>query len=105
MKKPLKSFDLRGFPCLEPGSGPPHGVVRRDHRGKTRVGRSIVYILAIICGVGLTGCTSNRMTYLPDGRAGYAISCSRFYQNWSSCVPGRDGYAAPRATPFPTVTR
>jgi hypothetical protein len=55
-------------------------------RGKIRVGRLIVYILAVACGVGLIGCTHSRMTYLPDGRAGYAISCSRFYQNWSSCV-------------------
>jgi hypothetical protein len=51
-----------------------------------RVRRSIVYILLGVLSASLMGCTHSRMTYLPDGRAGYAISCSHFYQNWSSCV-------------------
>jgi hypothetical protein len=50
------------------------------------VRRSVVYILVLGLSVTLTGCTHSRMTYLPDGRAGYAISCSHFYQSWSSCV-------------------
>lgn len=48
--------------------------------------RWIVYIVAAILTSGVTGCSHTRMTYLPDGRAGYAISCGHFYQNWSSCV-------------------
>jgi len=50
------------------------------------VRRSAVYISVLALTGTLVGCTHNKMTYLPDGRAGYAISCSRFYQNWSSCV-------------------
>jgi hypothetical protein len=50
------------------------------------MGRLSAYIVAVVCGGCLAACTHPRMTYLPDGRAGYAISCNRFYQNWSSCV-------------------
>jgi hypothetical protein len=50
------------------------------------VRRSALYILMGLLSASLMGCTHSRMTYLPDGRAGYAISCSHFYQNWSSCV-------------------
>jgi hypothetical protein len=32
--------------------------------------------------INLTGCTHSRVTYLPDGRVGYAISCHR----WTSCL-------------------
>jgi hypothetical protein len=34
----------------------------------------------------LAGCAHDRMTYLPDGRVGYGVSCQHFYQDWSSCV-------------------
>jgi hypothetical protein len=51
-----------------------------------RVRRLSFYILVGLLSVSLMSCTHSRMTYLPDGRAGYAIACAHFYQNWSSCV-------------------
>lgn len=48
--------------------------------------RSVLCMLVFALSGAVAGCTHSKMTYLPDGRAGYAISCSRFYQSWSSCV-------------------
>ncbi len=31
-------------------------------------------------------CSSQRATYAPDGRRGYAISCAGFLNSWSTCL-------------------
>jgi hypothetical protein len=32
------------------------------------------------------GCSSQRATYVPDGRRGYVITCSGLLSSWSSCL-------------------
>jgi hypothetical protein len=53
---------------------------------KDDIVRLNVWMLLAVAAVSLAGCSSNRVTYLPDGRKGYAISCGHFYQDWSSCA-------------------
>jgi hypothetical protein len=44
-------------------------------------------LLAALLGLAaVAGCSSTRMTYLADGRKGYAISCRGLSQNWNSCL-------------------
>lgn len=45
-----------------------------------------VWVLSVVVAGSLAGCSSNRVTFLPDGRKGYAISFGHFYQDWSSCT-------------------
>jgi hypothetical protein len=66
--------------------------------------RLSMWIAMMIAGASLAGCASERVTYLPDGRRGYGVSCGHFYQDWSSCVirAGRlcreKGYTSSRAS-------
>lgn len=59
---------------------------------------SIALIMAAV-GAALGGCAIHPITYMPDGRVGYAVTCDRFYEDWSSCMVkvgrlcGRRGYA------------
>jgi hypothetical protein len=45
-----------------------------------------VWVLVAVASASLAGCSSSRVTYLPDGRKGYAVSCGHFYQTWGSCA-------------------
>lgn len=57
-----------------------------------------VGLMMVAIGAALAGCTIHRITYMPDGRAGYGVTCDRFYESWSDCMVkagrlcGRRGY-------------
>jgi hypothetical protein len=42
--------------------------------------------LIVAVAAGLASCASRPITYMPDGRAGYGVTCNRFYESWSSCL-------------------
>lgn len=44
---------------------------------------------ALTCLLVMTlacGCASRRITYLPDGRRGYVVTCGAPLQSWTSCL-------------------
>jgi hypothetical protein len=50
--------------------------VRKEHD----IVRLNAWALLAVVAVSLADCSSNWVTYLPDGRKGYAISCGHLYQ-------------------------
>lgn len=40
---------------------------------------------ALIACIALTGCATQESVYLPDGRQGFAITCSGTDLNWDDC--------------------
>jgi hypothetical protein len=38
--------------------------------------------------VVVSGCGTQRTTYLPDGRKAYAISCRGYLNSWQTCLVG-----------------
>lgn len=44
--------------------------------------RRFIVLLGLIA---LTGCTTQKAVYLPDGRKGYSINCSGAAQSWEKC--------------------
>lgn len=38
-----------------------------------------------IAVLALTGCTTEKAVYLPDGRQGHALECSGTAQTWNDC--------------------
>ncbi|TKW61182.1 MAG: hypothetical protein DI628_00700 [Blastochloris viridis] len=53
--------------------------------------------LVMVC-VALSGCTTSKHVYLPNGQQGFAITCNGGANNWSDCyekageVCGTQGY-------------
>lgn len=43
-------------------------------------------VAIVAVGVVLSGCAYRRVTYMPDGRVGYGVTCNRIYEDWSSCM-------------------
>lgn len=44
----------------------------------------------------LVGCASSSTTYLPDGRVGYALSCSGTLNSWDKCYKEAGGLCGAR---------
>ncbi len=42
--------------------------------------------LALLLAFTLTGCSSARTTYLPDGHKGYIVLCRRPLHRWDHCL-------------------
>lgn len=40
----------------------------------------------LLLSLSASACSSQRVTYLPDGRKAYAISCKGFLNTWQSCL-------------------
>jgi hypothetical protein len=43
-----------------------------------------VFVTAVV--LMAASCSSQRATYVPDGRRGFEITCSGFLNSWSSCL-------------------
>ena len=49
--------------------------------------RAVSIGVAIVAvGAVLAGCTYRRVTYMPEGRVVYGVTCNRLYEDWSSCM-------------------
>lgn len=42
-------------------------------------------ILIAVAAIAMTGCATQKTTYLPDGSQGYSIDCSGQALNWGMC--------------------
>jgi hypothetical protein len=46
--------------------------------------------------LSLAGCTTSRVTYAPDGRRGFSVSCGGYLSSWSTCLVKAGQACGPR---------
>jgi hypothetical protein len=68
--------------------------------------RCRLYLLMVSVLLVTGACSTDRTTYLPDGRRAYAISCKGLLNSWQSClvhagqICGTRGYNAIRSEEY-----
>lgn len=53
-----------------------------------------VALLAL--ALSLAGCATSRVTYAPDGRRGFSVSCGGYLSSWSTCLVKAGQACGPR---------
>jgi hypothetical protein len=61
-------------------------------------------LVIVVIALASASCSTQRATYAPDGRRGYAVTCAGFLNSWSSCLVkagracGKQGYETLQGT-------
>ncbi len=57
-----------------------------DNRRSSRTSRVVHIALPAVFVLSLASCTASHLTYAPDGRRGFSVTCGGYLSSWSACL-------------------
>jgi len=57
-----------------------------DSPRSTRALRLVLMALPAVLVLSLASCTASHLTYAPDGRRGFSVTCGGYLSSWSECL-------------------